>query len=224
MRLFLIELANVLHLIPHPSSSGPNIKRFLSSLNAASDSNTKLLTANKLFIEKTFEILESYRAGILEFYDAEVTSVDFKEHAEEGREEINKWVEQKTKDKIRDVIPTGMLSSDTRLILVNAIYFKGLWLQPFHKEGTFPGSFFLTANQTIQVQMMRQEADFKFSESQELGCQILEMPYIGSTLSMIIFLPTETDGLAALEEKITLKTSRTLFPALMPQSLMKWKC
>ena len=196
------ELATVLHLIPD-SSSGPNMKRFLSNLNSSSDNNTKLLTANKLFIEKSLEILKSYRAGIQEFYDSEVTSVDYKQRTEEVREEINKWVEQKTNDKIKGLIPPGMLSSDTRLVLVNAIYFKGLWLQPFLKEETFPGTFFVAANQKVQVQMMRQEAHFKFFEPEELGCQILELPYIGSKMSMVIFLPVETDGLVSLEGRIT---------------------
>ena len=145
------ELASVLHLIPD-SSSGPNMKKFLSSLNSSSDNNTKLLTANKLFIEKSLEILQSYRGGIQEFYDSEITSVDYKQRTEEVREEINKWVEQKTNDKIKGLIPPGMLSSDTRLVLVNAIYFKGLWLQPFLKEETFPGTFFVAANHKVQVQ------------------------------------------------------------------------
>ena len=196
------ELASVLHLIPD-SSSRPNMKKFLSNLNSSSDNNTKLLTANKLFIEKGLEILKSYRAGIQEFYDSEIASVDYKERTEEVREEINKWVEQKTNDKIKGLIPPGMLSSDTRLVLVNAIYFKGLWLQPFLKEETFPGTFFVAANQKVQVQMMRQEAHFKFFESKELGCQILELPYIGSKMSMVVFLPVETDGLDSLEGKIT---------------------
>ena len=195
------ELESVLHLIPD-SSSGPNMKKFLSSLNSSSDNNTKLLTANKLFIEKSLEILKSYRAGMQEFYESEITSVDYKQRTEEVREEINKWVEQKTNDKIKGLIPPGMLSSDTRLVLVNAIYFKGLWLQPFLKEETFPGTFFVAANEKVQVQMMRQEGHFKFFESKELGCQILEMPYIGSKMSMVIFLPVETDGLGSLEGMI----------------------
>ena len=178
------------------------MKKLLSSLNSSSDNNTKLLTANKLFIEKSLEILKSYRAGIQEFYDSEITSVDYKQRTEEVREEINKWVEQKTNYKIKGLIPPGMLSSDTRLVLVNAIYFKGLWLQPFLKEETFPGTFCVAANQKVQVQMMRQEAHFKFFESEELGCQILEMPYIGGKMSMVIFLPVETDGLVSLEGKI----------------------
>lgn len=177
------------------------MREFLSTLNAASDNNTKLLAANKIFVEKSLEVLESFKTGTREFYDAEVGLVDFKSHAEQVRVEINQWVEQKTHQKIKDLIPEGMLNADTRLTLVNAIYFKGLWLQPFVKASTFPRSFFVNKNKEIQVPMMHQDGNFKVIESSELACQILEMPYIGGQLSMVIFLPLEIDGLASLEEK-----------------------
>ena len=209
------EIVKVLHLASATKSDlNNNMKQFISTLNAASDNNTKLLTANKLFIEKSFEILESFKEGTREFYDAEVALVDYKAHAERVREEINQWVEQKTNDKIKDLIPAGMLSEDTRLTLVNAIYFKGLWLEPFRKEETFPGSFFVAENQEIQVPMMRQEADFKFTESQELACQILEMPYIGKKMSMVILLPIENNGLASLEEQLTFENLQESLSAL----------
>ena len=209
------EIVKVLHLASATKSDlNNNMKQFISTLNAASDNNTKLLTANKLFIEKSFEILESFKEGTREFYDAEVALVDYKAHAERVREEINQWVEQKTNDKIKDLIPAGMLSEDTRLTLVNAIYFKGLWLEPFRKEETFPGSFFVAENQEIQVPMMRQEADFKFTESQELACQILEMPYISKKMSMVILLPIENNGLASLEEQLTFENLQASLSAL----------
>ena len=110
-----------------------------------------------------------------QFYDAGVALVDYKAHAEKVRDEINQWVEQKTNDQIKDLIPAGMLSEDTRLTLVNAIYFKGLWLKRFCEKESFAGSFFVAENQEIQVPMP-QEGDFKCLKSQELACQILEMP------------------------------------------------
>ena len=82
------ELTSVLHLVPD-SSSGPSMKKFLSRLNSSSDNNTKMLTSNKPFIEKGLEILKSYRAGIQEFYESEITSVDYKQRTDEVREEIN---------------------------------------------------------------------------------------------------------------------------------------
>ncbi|KAL9959830.1 hypothetical protein ACROYT_G033187 [Oculina patagonica] len=198
------ELIKVLHVA---SVSSPDLnksmKNFIDTLNGASDENNKLLTANRLFVEKSFEILKAYKEGTREFYDAELAQVDYITNVEKAREEINRWVKEKTNDKIKNVIPPGMLSSDTRLTLVNAIYFKGLWLEQFKKERTRPGSFFVSQNEEIKVQMMYQEADFKYSESEKLACQILEMPYTGKKMSMVIYLPNETHGLAKLEEKMT---------------------
>jgi len=225
------EIVKVLHLssVPTPELNN-NMKKFLSVLNAASDDNNKLLTANKLFIEKSFEVLESFKEGTREFYQAEVALVDYKAHAEKARGKINQWVEEKTNDKIKDLIPAGMLSADTKLTLVNAIYFKGLWLEQFHKGRTHPASFFVSENEEIEVPMMHQEADFKYSKSRELACQILEMPYIGSKMSMVIFLPEETHGLASMEKNLTnrslqksLSTLRTSRPTEVKVILPKFK-
>jgi len=198
------EIMKVLHVA---SVSSPDLdksmKKFIDTLNGASDESNKLLTANRLFVHESFEILEAFKTGTREFYDAELALVDYITNAEKAREEINHWVEQKTNDKIKDLIPSGMLSSDTRLTLVNAIYFKGLWLEQFSKDGTFSGSFFVSQNEEIKVEMMHQEADFKYFESKELACQVLEMPYIGRKMSMVIYLPKEINGLAELEEKMT---------------------
>ena len=209
------EIMKVLHLASITKSDlNNNMKQFISTLNAASDNNTKLLTANKLFIEKSFEILETFKEGTREFYDAEVALVDYKAHAERVREEINQWVEQKTNDKIKGLIPAGMLSEDTRLTLVNAIYFKGLWLEAFRKGETVHRPFFVPENENIQVPMMYREADFKCLYSKELACQILEMLYIGLKMSMVIFLPEKTHGLASLEEKMTFDNLQKSLSAL----------
>ena len=198
------EIMKVLHVA---SVSSPDLnksmEKFIDTLNGASDQNNKLFTANRLFVQKSFEILEAFRIGTREFYDAELALVDYITNPEEARGEINHWVEHKTNDKIKGLIPSGMLSSDTRLTLVNAIYFKGLWLEKFKKERTISKSFFVSQNEEIKIEMMHQEADFKYFESQELACQVLEMPYIGQKMSMVIYLPKEINGLAKLEEKIS---------------------
>lgn len=202
-----LELMKVLHVDSVSSADlGKSMKNFIDSLNGASDENNKLLIANRLFVQKSFEILQSFQQGTRELYHAEIALVDYIASVERAREEINKWVEQQTNDKIKDLIPSGMLSSDTRLTLVNAIYFKSVWQQKFKKDDTFTGSFFLSQDEEMKVEMMRQEGDFKFVESKDLGCQILEMPYLGNKLSMAIFLPVEIDGLAQLENKITYDT------------------
>lgn len=197
------EMSRILHLSAlSPFALNNQMKEFVLTLNTSSDNKTKLLIANKIFLEKSFEVLEAFKSGTREFYDAEVGLVDFKFHAEQARKNINEWVEEKTNHKIKDLILEGMLNAQTKLTLVNAIYFKGLWLEPFNKASTFPSDFFVSKEKVIQVPMMYREAHFKFIESEELACQILELPYIGNQLSMVIYLPSENDGLASLEEKI----------------------
>ena len=209
------EIMKVLHVASVSSSDLNNsMKKFIDTLNGTSDENNKVLTANRLFVEKSFEILEAFKEGTREFYDAELALVDYIANAGKAREEINHWVEQKTNDKIKDLIPSGMLSSDTRLTLVNAIYFKGLWLEKFKKERTFSEAFFVSQNEEIKVEMMHQEANFKYFESQELACQVLEMPYIGRKMSMVIYLPNEISGLAELEEKMTYDNLQKSLPLL----------
>ena len=209
------EIMKVLHVASVSSADlNESMKKFIDSLNEASDENNKLLTANRLFVQKSCEILKSFQEGTREFYHAEIALVDYIANAEKAREEINQWVEQQTNDKIKDLIPAGMLSSDTRLTLVNAIYFKSVWQKKFEKGETFPGSFFLSQNEEIKVEMMHQEADFKLVESQDLACLILEMPYLGNKLSMVIFLPNEIDGLAKLEDKITYDSLQQSFSLL----------
>ena len=198
------EIMKVLHVASISSSDlNKGVKKFIDMLNGASDENNKLLTANRLFVQKSFDILEAFKEGTREFYDAELALVDYVTNAENAREEINHWVEKKTNYKIKDLIPRGMLTSDTRLTLVNAIYFKGLWLEKFKKERTISKSFFVSRNEEIKVNMMHETNDFKYFESQELASQVLEMPYIGRKMSMVIYLPKKLNGLAELEEQMT---------------------
>ena len=131
--------------------------------------------------------------------------VDYQKDAEGARKEVNGWVEEKTKQKISDLIPEEGFHSGARLTLVNAIYFKGFWQNQFHKKATFPQQFFVSESEKVEVQMMHLTETFKHVEDvSELGCQMLELPYQGKEgLSMIILLPHDTHGLAKLEESIT---------------------
>ncbi|KAL9954621.1 hypothetical protein ACROYT_G042185 [Oculina patagonica] len=216
------EIMKVLHVASVSSTDlNKSMKNFIDAINGASDENNKLRTANRLFVQKSFEILEAFKEGTREFYDTELALVDYITNVEKAREEINRWVEEKTNDKIKDLILPGMLSSDTRLTLVNAIYFKGLWLDQFKKKNTHSGSFFVSQNEEIKVQMMYLEADFKYSESEKLACQILEMPYTGKKMSMVIYLPNETHGLAKLEEKMTYDNLNESFTLLDESVLPK---
>ncbi|CAF98804.1 unnamed protein product, partial [Tetraodon nigroviridis] len=140
-------------------------------------------------------------------YRAELESVDFQSAAEASRIHINSWVEKQTEGKIKDLLVQGIVSSDTRLVLVNAIYFKGKWNKQFKEEATRDAQFNVTKNSSKPVKMMHQTSKFPFTFIPEAKCQILEMPYIGEELSMLIFLPYQMEdsstGLEKLEKLLT---------------------
>lgn len=179
------------------------MKSFLASVQAANSSKIELAMANRQFLQRDFDIVQHFKEGTAEFYGAEVTLVDYKEGAEGARLEVNSWVEKQTKDKIKDLIAAGVFNNCTRLTLVNAIYFKGLWRNQFCKDVTFPSQFYIKANEEVEVQMMKKTSKFRYHEDSSLECQVLEMPYDGDKLSMFFLLPHEVDGLASLEDGLT---------------------
>lgn len=164
--------------------------------------NYQLSVANALWLEQKYKFLESYTNLINKNYDAGLFQVDFINAFEEVRIKINTWIEEKTNGKIKDLIPSGALDKFTRLVLTNAIYFKGNWLSQFKKEVTKDMPFNINTNEKIQVPMMYQKHEFKYGEDENV--QLLEMPYVGNELSMLIILPKQVDGLSKVEDILTI--------------------
>uniref|UniRef100_H2LKS6 Leukocyte elastase inhibitor n=1 Tax=Oryzias latipes TaxID=8090 RepID=H2LKS6_ORYLA len=166
-----------------------------------------LSVANRLYGEQSFLFLKEFLKQTSSCYNAELESVDFRNKYEEARIKINSWVEKQTQDKIKDLVGEGILNNTTTLVLVNAIYFKGTWDQQFLGIRTENAEFRLNKKDKRPVKMMRQEAKFPYVEIPEIDCQILEMPYEGKELSMLIFLPREildeSTGLERLEKLLT---------------------
>ncbi|ELU02267.1 hypothetical protein CAPTEDRAFT_20380 [Capitella teleta] len=156
-----------------------------------SDGQYSLHMANRLFGEKTYKFLDGYISESKEHYSAELAAVDFVNQTEEARQEINAWVEGQTKDKIKNLIPTGVLDSLTRLVLVNAIYFKGDWNSKFDIKKTQDADFHISANEKITVPMMYMKDDFNFGIDRDFGIKALELPYLDKHLSMFLLLPME---------------------------------
>ncbi|MDP8226865.1 MAG: serpin family protein, partial [Candidatus Celaenobacter polaris] len=126
---------------------------------------------------------------------------------------INNWVEKKTHDKIKELIKPPMLTIDTRLVLCNAIYFKGNWLSQFDKEKTYNRDFYVSPDTTMLVPMMYQQTRLKYKYFEQFCA--LELPYEGNDLSMIIFLPLEIDGLAEFEDHLTADSAHAWIDELM---------
>ncbi|XP_061093678.1 leukocyte elastase inhibitor-like [Conger conger] len=166
-----------------------------------------LSLANRLYGEQSYEFVEKYIQDTKKFYQAELETVDFKSKAEDERVKINSWVEKQTQDKIKNLLSKGTVNSMTSLVLVNAIYFKADWDNKFKGSDTHGRQFKLNKNEIKPVQMMEQTGNFGLAFIPEVDCQILEMPYIGKELSMLIILPSEIEddstGLERLERELT---------------------
>ncbi|KAE8597733.1 hypothetical protein XENTR_v10016581 [Xenopus tropicalis] len=183
-----------------------NFQSLISEINK-SGTNYLLRTANRLYGEKSYTFLEEFLGSTQKHYHADLKAVDFSRKAEESRGEINEWVAQKTEGKIKDLLSSGSVDSLTRLVLVNAIYFKGNWANKFNPDHTHESPFRLNKNETKPVQMMFKKAKFPMTYIGELFTKVVEIPYVDNELSMIILLPDDindgTTGLEALEKELT---------------------
>ena len=168
--------------------------------------------ANQLFCERTYTLVPAFVEKTRAAFGAPLELLDFKAAPEPARVRINAWVEGKTEKRIKDLIPPGMVKPDTRLVLVNAIYFLGDWAQPFEHEATRPAAFHLTASETKNVPTMNRTAGFRIAQKD--GVTALEIPYKGGELSMMLLVPDEIAGLAAVEGKLDTKKLDALAGAM----------
>lgn len=200
------EMAEVLHFPSDLRELHPGFARLEARLKAAQQKGKiQLNAANALWPQQGYPFLEDYLQMMQEYYQVAITPVDYKRAAEAARKKINQWVEEKTKNKIRDLIQPGILNTLTRLVLTNAIYFKGNWASQFDVNRTEEARFFLLFRKTaVRVPLMVQKQEFKYAEFDTL--QVLELPYDGNALSMLVFLPKDINGLPELEKKLTART------------------
>jgi serpin B len=176
--------------------------RLIRKLNAAGEKGGfELVVANAIWGQKGYNFLPEYLALVKTEYDGDLQQVDFTTQAEAARKTINDWVENKTKDKIIELIKPGMLDSTTRLVLTNAIYFKGKWANQFKSVQTKDSPFTLLGGQKVNVPMMYQTEKLGYREVNNI--QVLEMPYVNNDLSMVILLPKKLDGINELEKDLT---------------------
>ena len=202
------QMAEVLHFTLDQKRLHPAFSHLEAQLNAAQGKEgIELNVANALWAQKDYIFLGEFLDLTKKYYGAVLTLLDFKNACEAARKKINAWVEEKTKNKIKDLIKPGVLDSLTRLVLTNAIYFKGNWESQFKKSKTEESPFWLVPGKSIKVPMMNQKQNFNYMENDSL--QILELPYVGNALSMIALLPKKVDGLAQLESMLSVKNLTT---------------
>lgn len=196
------EMQQVLHIPENTDVRRAASSAIIDSLNQGSSAFT-LKTANALWLEQTFSFLQDFLSVASIYYHGKVTNLDFISDTEKSRLTINSWVANQTNNKIPDLIPNGVIDKYTRLVLTNAIYFKGTWVIQFDKSKTVPEDFTLASGSKIKAPMMTlfgSKAIFKYSEDSVK--QVIELPYKGDRLSMVVILPKGGD-LESVEKTLT---------------------
>ncbi len=196
------QMAAVLHLGPDTAATqaafGNLLRQVVADGNA---SGSELNLADALWGQAGYPFAPAFLQLLHDAYGADLSSANFEGAPEQARATINAWVAQQTQGKIPDLFPPGSLTAATRLVLANAVYFKGNWAQPFDPASTYGGAFQVAPGQTVSAPMMHQTATFGYADRD--GVQTLEMAYAGSHLVMDILLPDQANGLANLEQQLT---------------------
>jgi len=196
------EIKQVLHFPGEPGALCRSFGELQEGLNSVQKAGEiKLSIANAIWYEKSYTFLPSFINLVQNDYKSKVALADFVGNAEAERKVINTWVEKQTNDKIKNLIPMGILNPLTRMVLVNAIYFKGDWESQFKEINTRELDFNVTASKKVKTKMMYQQGDFLLAEDE--NTQALEMTYKGDRLSMLVLLPKQKNEISELEKTLT---------------------
>ncbi|UTW66036.1 serpin family protein [bacterium SCSIO 12643] len=212
------EIAQAMHFGPNTPEFHTSYGNYLSTLDKNAEGNIQLRIANKLWGEQHYAFVPQFLDLNKEAYRSSLQKVDFVKGWEASRVQINDWVARKTEDRIKDLIPPGALTTDTRLVLTNAIYFKGDWLYEFKKKDTKPRKFYQTQKSYSTVDFMNYKGGFNYYENDMF--KMLRLPYKGRQQSMIIVLPHKHEYFEKMEG---LQNSKLLQRALysnMPEVIV----
>lgn len=193
------QMAKAMRLSLTQIETGPAYRDLRSILNKHKlNRSVKIGLANSMWIESEFHIIPNYINTIKDDFGGKLFTADFSTAKSRKKEvaKINAWVEKKTCHIIKDFLHEKLLTSTTRLILVNAIYFSGLWKFPFDLGNTRSMHFYITEDKTVKVPIMYQKQDFNYTKNRL--CRIIELPYLDDKLSMIVILPINNDAMREL--------------------------
>ncbi|XP_059225333.1 serine protease inhibitor 42Dd isoform X2 [Stomoxys calcitrans] len=175
-------------------------KNFRSILSTYEDSKI-LKIANKMYIMKDFEVQDKFNELLTQNFFTSAENIDFNQSTK-AAQTINSWVESKTNNLIKNLVSDKAFNEKTRLVLLNAIYFKGEWEHAFPESGTSQQPFYISEKTSVEVPMMSQRGTFRYADLPQIEAAVLEMPYKDSDLSMLIFLPNAINGLGSLRQKL----------------------
>ncbi|CAN7938363.1 unnamed protein product [Ixodes hexagonus] len=221
------ELSTVLgHTAAGLTSRESALSSYKSVLREFQVGDVTLDVANAVFIDKKLKILESYSRDLLDSFAAKFRSVDFASEAAAVVAEVNEWAKNKTRGKIPDIAGKD-ITPNTIMVLLNAVYFKGLWKTPFNPNRTALRPFYNKGSQEASVETMELKAKLLFTPDPDLKSDAIQLPYKGGRHCMVIVLPRERKGLADLRNAMTVeniqKIDKNLKETKMIISLPKFK-
>ncbi|KAM6410915.1 LOW QUALITY PROTEIN: ovalbumin-like [Pluvialis apricaria] len=181
-----------------------SLKDMFIQITKPSD-NYSVSFASRLYAEETYPILPEYLECVKELYKGGLEPISFQTAADQARELINSWVESQTNGMIKNILQPGSVDPQTQMVLVNAVYFKGMWEKAFKDEDTQTVPFRMTEQERKPVQMMYQIGSFKVAVMPSEKMKILELPYASGELCMLVMLPDDVSGLEELESSITVE-------------------
>jgi serpin B len=217
------QMGDVLHFDLPPGQLHPAFNALdqgLATRGAAKSDEPEPLQlniANAVWAEQTYPFLQDFLDVIASNYGAGIRLADFITQFESVRKEINDWVFDQTEEKIKDLLPEGVLSSDTRMVLVNAIYFKADWLSQFDAADTYDAPFHLLDGTDVTVKMMNQGTFMPYYQG--VGFQAVELPYAGDTAAMDIFIP-DAGNFEAFESSLNSNLFNETINGLQPVSMI----
>jgi serpin B len=199
------EMKDVLHLPEDINVLREEYYALYQGINAK-DKKYELSTANALWAQKDYRFLQEYFSLVEKNYAGKVTNLDFATDTENSRQTINKWVEDQTKEKIKNLIPAGYILPSTVLVLTNAVYFKGEWVRKFDAKKTIDMDYMTGTGTTVKSRaMVSTGKESRFNYMEDDAMQVLEMPYSGDDLSMLVLLP-KGDDLEKMEQLLSAET------------------
>ena len=208
------EMARVLHFTLKGAALHQAFGAMIKKMNEAGQKGTYSLSiANRLWGQKGCAFLPEFVNEKKTYYNAPIELLDFAGGTEKSRLTINGWVEKMTSGKIQDLLQAGIITRDTRLVLTNAIYFRANWEKEFKKDMTAKEPFFVSAQDKREVDMMHKQGEkLRYAKTEDAA--LLELPYKGSELSMVVLLPDKIDGLRKLEDSLTTEKLDTMLQSL----------
>ncbi|HNZ52457.1 MAG TPA: serpin family protein [Candidatus Pacearchaeota archaeon] len=187
------EIKEVFHF-PETSVLRPNYAAIYNKINE-DNKEYQLSTGNALWVQQDYLLLNDYSEAVERYYGGKASNVDFIKETEKSRQTINSFIEEQTNNKVKELIPAGQVDHLTRLVITNAIYFKGTWEWEFDKSDTRDKNFYITPENVVKTPMMYMDSDkatFNYADLEKL--QILELPYKGDKISMLILLPKQGEA------------------------------